>query len=35
MFNMHKKKTQKVVSAVIIIFLVLAMILPTLTYFIY
>ena len=34
MFNFHNKKTQKVVSTVIIIFLVLAMILPALTYFI-
>lgn len=33
MFNFHNKKNQRIVSTVIIIFLVLAMILPTLTYF--
>lgn len=32
MFNFHKRKTRKIVSAVIIIILVLAMILPTLAY---
>ena len=34
MFNFHKKKTQKIVSAVIIMILVLAMILPALVYFV-
>lgn len=34
MFNIHQKKSQKIVSAVIIIILVLAMIIPTLAYFI-
>lgn len=32
MFNFHKKKTKKIVSAVIIGILVLAMIIPTLAY---
>lgn len=32
MFNFHKRKTQKIVSAVIIIILILAMIIPTLAY---
>jgi len=32
MFNMNNKKTKQRVSVVIIIFLVLAMILPTLSY---
>lgn len=32
MFNLHKKKAQRIVSAVIIIILVLAMVLPTLAY---
>ena len=32
MFNFHNKKTKRVFSSVIIIFLVLAMIIPTLAY---
>lgn len=32
MFNFHNKKTQRVVSAIIIAILVLAMIVPTLVY---
>lgn len=35
MLNMSNKKTKKVVSAVIIALLVLGMIIPTLTYFLY
>lgn len=35
MINMNNKKTKKTVSAVIILFLVLAMIVPTLSYFFY
>lgn len=34
MFNMNNKKTKKLVSSVIIIAIVLAMIIPTLAYFI-
>ncbi len=33
MFQMNRKKTQRIISSVIIIVLVLAMILPTLIYF--
>lgn len=33
MFNMNNKKTKQRISAVIIAFLILAMILPTLAYF--
>ena len=33
MFNLNNKKTQKVISSVIIILLVLAMVVPTLLYF--
>lgn len=35
MFNLHNKKTKQKVSAVIIVILVLAMIIPTLSYLIY
>lgn len=35
MFNFHNKKTQKIVSSVIIVILVLAMIIPTLVSFFY
>lgn len=35
MFNMNNKKTRQRISAVIIVILVLAMVLPTLTYFLY
>lgn len=35
MFNMNNKKTKQRVSAVIIVILVLAMVLPTLSYFLY
>lgn len=35
MFNMNSKKTKQRISAVIIAVLVLAMVLPTLTYFLY
>ena len=33
MFNMHNKKTKQRISIVIIVFLVLAMIIPSLSYF--
>lgn len=33
MFNLHSKKTQKIISSVIIVILVLAMIIPTLLSF--
>lgn len=33
MFNMNSKKNKRYLSAVIIVILVLAMIIPTLTYF--
>lgn len=33
MFNMHSKKAKQRISAAIIVFLVLAMIVPTLAYF--
>ncbi|GEM_PF-189689 len=33
MINLHNKKTKQRVSAVIIIFVVIAMVLPTLAYF--
>lgn len=33
MFNWSSKKTRKIISSIIIIFIVLAMLLPTLTYF--
>ncbi len=32
MFNFHNKKTKRVFSSIIIVFLVLAMIIPTLAY---
>ncbi len=35
MFNMNNKKTKQRVSAVIIAIIVVAMLLPTLSYFIY
>lgn len=35
MINMHNKKTKQRISAVIIVILVLAMVLPTLTYLLY
>lgn len=35
MFNFHNRKTQKIVSSVIIVILVLAMIIPTLVSFFY
>ncbi len=35
MFNMHNNKTRKIVSSVIIIFIVIAMLIPTLSYFIF
>ena len=35
MFNMHNRKTKQRVASIIIILLVLAMVIPTLTYFIY
>lgn len=34
MFNFHSKKTKRVISSVIIIILVLALIIPTLAYFV-
>ena len=33
MFNMHSKKTKQRVAAVIVILLVIAMVIPTLAYF--
>lgn len=35
MFNMHNKKTKQRVAGVIVILLVFAMVIPTLTYFFY
>lgn len=35
MFNMNNKKTKQRISAAIIVLLVLAMIIPTLSYFFY
>ncbi len=35
MLNMNNKKTRRCVSAVIILVLVIAMVIPTLTYFLY
>ena len=35
MFNMHNDKTRKIVSSIIIIFIVIAMLIPTLSYFIF
>ncbi|TCL55178.1 hypothetical protein EDD76_11618 [Kineothrix alysoides] len=34
MFNMNSNKTKKIISSIIIILVVLAMVLPTLSYFI-
>ncbi len=34
MFNIHNSKTKRIISSVIIIIIVLAMIIPTLSYFI-
>lgn len=33
MFNMNNKKTKQTISAIIVLILVLAMIIPTLSYF--
>lgn len=35
MFNINKKRTQKIISAVIILLLILAMVLPMLSYVVY
>lgn len=35
MFHMHDRKTKKIISSVIIIIVVLAMVIPTLSYFIF
>lgn len=35
MFNMHNKKTKQRIAGVIVILLVLAMVIPTLSYFLY
>lgn len=35
MFNMNNKKTKRYVAAVIVLILVLAMVIPTLSYFMY
>lgn len=35
MFNLNNQKTKRKISAVIIVILVLAMVIPTLTYFFY
>lgn len=35
MFNMHNKKTKRRVASIIVILLALAMIIPTLAYFVY
>lgn len=35
MFNMHNRKTKQRIAAVIVILLVLAMVIPTLSYFMY
>lgn len=34
MFNFHNRKTKQTISAIIIIILVLAMVVPTLVYFV-
>ncbi len=34
MFNIHKRKTQRIISAIIIAILILAMVVPTLAYII-
>ncbi len=33
MFNFHNKKTQRVISTIIIVIVIVAMLIPTLTYF--
>lgn len=35
MFNFHNKKTQRIISGIIIAILIVAMLLPTLAYFTY
>lgn len=35
MFNMHNRKTKKIISSVIIILIIIAMFIPTLSYFIF
>lgn len=35
MFNMHNRKTKQRMAAIIVILLVLAMVIPTLSYFVY
>lgn len=35
MFNMHSNKTKRIISSIIIIILVVAMLIPTLSYFIF
>ena len=35
MFNMHNRKTKKVISSIIILLIVIAMFIPTLSYFIF
>lgn len=35
MFNMHNRKTKKIISSVIILIIVIAMLIPTLSYFIF
>lgn len=34
MFNMHNRKTKQIVSGVIIVFLILAMVIPMVAYFV-
>ena len=33
MFNFHNKKTQRIISTIIIVIVIVAMLIPTLTYF--
>lgn len=33
MFNFHNKKTQRIISTIIIVIVIVAMLVPTLTYF--
>ena len=35
MFNMHNRKTKKIISSIIILLIVIAMLIPTLSYFIF
>ncbi len=35
MFNMHSKKTKQRMAAIIVILLVIAMVIPTLSYFVF